>query len=136
MTDLLALRALLMGLIIDLWNCLCHLCWVLFHALVARRASLRNILTGSVMSSVHLWRAYRKLRLIEEGPLVPGPVLGWVIDVYNTLGYFFEVLVGAIRARQVSFPRMLSGASRSAFYIYRYYRMTRRPARATAPVTH
>ena len=136
MTDLLALRSLLKGLFIDLWNCLWHLCWVLFHALVARRATLRNILTGSVMSSVHLWRAYRKLRLLEEGPLAPGPVLGWLIDACLALGFFFEVLVGGIRARAVPFRRILWGATRAALSIYRCYRMMRRPARATAPVTH
>lgn len=126
MNDLLIL---LRGLLIDLWNCIAHLCWVLVHALLARRAPLPNVVTGSVMSTAHLWRAYRRLRRIEEGPFVPGPVLGWLIDVYNAVGFFFEVLVGGIRAGRVPLGRILRGAFEAACAIYRCYRLLRRPSR-------
>ena len=130
------LLILLRGLLIDLWRCIGHLCWVLSHALLARGAPLRNIVTGSVMSTVYLWRCYRLLRRSEEGPFVPGPVLGWSIDVYNATGFFFEVLFGGIRAGRVPLGRILCGATDAACAIYRCYRGLRRPARPTAPVTH
>lgn len=123
----------LRGLLIDLWNCIAHLCWVLFHALLARGAPLRNIVIGSVMSTAHLWRAYRRLRRTKEGPFVPGPVLGWLIDVYNAVGFFFEVLVGGIRARRVPPGRVLRGAANAACAIYRCYRLLRRPSRRPCP---
>ena len=132
MKDLLPLLALLRGLLIDLSNCVQHLCWVLFHALVARRAALRKIFTSSALSAGHLWRCYRRFRHLDEGPFVPGPATGWVIDVYKAVGFFFEVLVGGIRARRAPPGRILRGAFGAGCSLYRCYRILRRPA---APAT-
>lgn len=135
MKDLLPLLALLRGLLIDLSNCVQHLCWVLFHALVARRATLRKIVTSSVRSAGHLWRCYRKFRHLDEGPFVPGPATGWIIDVYKAVGFFFEVLVGGIRADRAPLGRIVRGATLAACSIYRCYRGLRRPARLTGAET-
>lgn len=77
------------GLLIDLWNSAGHFCWVFLHALYARRAPFRSIVSGAAGSAAAIFRCYRMLRSDED----PGPVLGWCYDANSATDGAFLLAV-------------------------------------------